>query len=327
MQTVTALVIKHNKLVEACYDLNINEQKLLIYAISKINPEDDRFNIISIVVKDFVGLFDTVDERYTEIKKLTKSLKRRELLIQTERGDLLTNWFSSIEYIRNKAIIEVEFSSKLIPYLLHIKDMYTKYDIQNIIHMKCKYSIRMYELLKQYEKIGKRELSLNDLKRILGCSNKFNRFSDFNKRVLEPAIEEINDLTDIRVSKPEKIKDGRKIVALSFTIKKAKTKSDNSNLLYTPEGIKNIKEKSGLNDEILNDSQITELYEIACAKVVDANTDISVFDYIKLNVEYVKNKDGVIHKFAYLKSAIQNDYAKALPILYLSAINKKKLKS
>ncbi len=89
-QTVTALIIKHNKLIEACYDLNINEQKLLIYAISKINPDKAEFNIIEIVVKDFVGLFDTVEERHTEIRKLAKNLKRRELLIQTEKGDLLT---------------------------------------------------------------------------------------------------------------------------------------------------------------------------------------------------------------------------------------------
>lgn len=320
MQTVTALVIKHNKLVEACYDLNINEQKLLIYAISKINTDNDKFNIINIVVKDFVGLFDTVDERHTEIRNLAKSLKRRELLIQTERGELLTNWFSSIEYIRNEAIVEVEFSSKLIPYLLHIRDMYTQYNIKNIIHMKCKYSIRMYELLKQYEKIGKRTFTIPVLKRILGCSDKFNRFSDFDRRVLKPSIEEINNFTDIRVATPKKIKNGREIVQIGFVVAKKKVSNETLDMCYIPEEIENIKKQSGLMGETLSDVQIVELYELACKKTINTKHDISPFDYIKLNLNYVKNQNGVIHKYAYLKKAILEDFASASNILYLNAI-------
>ncbi len=303
------LVIKHNDLINAKYKLTLNEQKLVFYAITKIDRDKERFDLIDFNISEFTKLLGTTNERFTEIREIAEGLMDKKIEIITENSIIITRWLDSIEYKRNTGTIELEFSTKLIPYLLQLKGHFTKYELQNIVHFKNKYSIRLYELAKQYENIGKREFELNDLKQLLGCEDMYREFKHFNNDVLNKATKEINTYTDLTVHY-EKITKGRKVIGLKFTVCTKKDEQETLiEKLYSQEEIESIRIKSGLDNNRFNNKQIMELYTIGVQQT--DNLDIDPFEYIRLNYQSMIQKGAVKSPFAYLKKSLEQDFAKA----------------
>lgn len=302
------LVVKANKLIEARYNLSLNEQKVILYAVSKLDREKDKFNILELETREFVKLLGTTSSRYVEIKKLVVGLMKKQVSIETVESDLVANWVSSIKHIKNTGIIELEFSENLMPYLLQLKKSFTRYELKNVLYLKNKYSIRIYELLKQYETIGKREFDLEEFKKLLVIDNQYERFYDLNRFVLDKAKEEINDSTDLIIDY-EKITRGRKIIGLLFKIESQDQEKeiyiDFLNEFYN---IKEMKSKMGLGQENFSTEQIMLVYEKAVEKA--GNEDIDLFEYVRLNYNYIKSKAR--NKYSYLLKALENDYASAI---------------
>lgn len=303
------LVVKSNDLIEARYELSLNEQKIMLYSVSKIDMEDDNFNIITVGVKKFFQLLDTSTERYTELREIVRTLRGKEIIINTPKGEIITGWLSSIEYKQDTGTIDLEFSQKLVPYLLQLKKRFTRYQLRNILYLKSKYGIRLYELMKQYQTIGKREFNLEELKYILFIEGKYQRIYDLERFVLEPAVKEINKYTDISISY-KKIKTGRSITSILFKIEgKDKSRLEYVNYLDESYNIKNMQKKMGLAKENLNSEQIINLYEKSVEFI--GGDGIEIFEYVKLNYIYIKNKKGIRNIYSYLLQATENDYASA----------------
>ena len=302
------LVVKANKLIEARYSLNLNEQKVILYAVSKLDREKEKFNILELETREFVKLLGTTSFRYVEIKELVVGLMKKQVSIETVESDLVANWVSSIKYIKNTGRIELEFSENLMPYLLQLKESFTRYELKNILYLKNKYSIRIYELLKQYETIGKRKFDLEEFKKLLVLEDQYERFYDLNRFVLEKAKYEINDNTDLIIDY-EKITKGRKIVGLLFKIE-SKDQDKEIYIDYLNEfyNIKEMKLKMGLQQENFSTDQIMSVYEKAVEKA--GNEDIDLFEYVRLNYNHIKA--NARNKFAYLLKALENDYASAI---------------
>ena len=316
------LVVKSNDLIQARYELSLNEQKIILYTVSKLDEKQKDFNIIPIEIGEFINLLGTSDLRYTEIRKLIEGLRDKGLTIKTEKGELVTGWLSSIEYIKNTGIIELEFSKKLVPYLLQLKRKFTRYQLKNILYLSNKHSIRIYELLKQYENIGNRTFTVDELKKILMLEGQYKAFTDFDKRVLKPTMEEINDYTDLKVSY-EKIKKGRAIHSIKYKIE-LKEIDDYKAYLEDTYNIKDIKAGAGLQDENFNSKQIMELYEIACNKIGgDYESEIDILSYININYKAMLEKDNILNRYAYLRDMLEHDRAKA--IVYIREHKKSQL--
>ena len=96
------------------------------------------------------------------------------------------------------------FSPQIVPYLSNLKTNFTQYLQSDISNVSGAYTIRFYELVCQYRTIGKREISIQDLRFILNIGDKYPLFYDFKRRVIEPSIKEINDKTPIQISYEQK---------------------------------------------------------------------------------------------------------------------------
>lgn len=309
MNLKNELIVKANSLIEARYELNLMEQKIILYAVSKIDTSSDNFNKVEIEVKKVTELIDSTIKRYTEFREIANKLMDRQVYL-ADKPNLDVRWLASSEYIGN-GIIELEFSEKLVPYLLQLKARFTRYQLKNILYMEYKYSIRMYELLKQYEKLGKRRFDLIKLKSMLSLEeDQYSRIFDFERFVLKPSMDEINKLTDINISYT-RIKKGRKIIGIEYFIESTK---DNSYINYLDRNynIKEFKAKSGLTNENFNSEQIIELYTIASEKLENEyETGEDIFEYIKLNYLHMLRNKTVKNKYAYLKKALDEDFAVA----------------
>jgi plasmid replication initiation protein len=227
-----SLVVKGNPLIQAYIDdLSSIEYKIIISAISTIKPNYTVLDPIEFGAKDFCNLLKVnVDGMYTYLKDSCDKLIKRTITLEKNKNWKKFSWLYSIEYL--DGLIILKFHPNLEPYLLFCKEnnMYTKYLLENIIDMNSKYSIRIFELTKQYEKIGYRIFELDELKKLLGVKNKYAKFSNFKKKVLEISKEEINGLTDININF-EEIKKGRKVEQIKYLIGSKKYKMT-GNLQY-----------------------------------------------------------------------------------------------
>ena len=213
------LIVKSNKLNEARFRLGIQEQRVILNMISMIKKGDDDFKPYKFSVKEFAELVGVTANKniYTQVKAITRSLLGRHLTIQEPDGDLQIGWISSAKYYDGQGIVELRFDPLLKPYLLALKKEFTRYQLKNTIRLKSAYSVRIYELLKQYQHIGIRHFRLDELRSALGIPDgKLARYHDFKKRVLDVAMKELVS-TDISF-KYSVGKQGRKVSSIQFVI-------------------------------------------------------------------------------------------------------------
>ena len=221
------IVSKHNDLVSSKYSLNLQEQRLILTLTSLINPEDDEFQDYEISVRDYakmVGL--RPDSQYEELEKVLFGLFSKPIKIEKEdetgKSILYCNWLSGASYIEGEGKFYLSFDKRLKPYLLKLKECFTSFKLNSVLSLKHKHSFRVYELLKQYQKLGKRTLSLDEFRDLLGISDKptYQNWGNLKKKILEPVRDDICDNTDLKYEY-RATRKGRFIVGLVFHISRS----------------------------------------------------------------------------------------------------------
>ena len=240
------LVVKHNSLIRSRYDYTLAELRLVITIASMIRPEDKDFHEYAVQAKEYAELMDADAHNIRKaVKELGEMLLSKPLKIPTPNGFAICNWFAWYEY--KDGMIYCSFHPKLKPYLLQLQEMFTKYNLENILKFKSAYSIRIYEIAKSWETKGEFSYPTDEFKDMIGAANKYSAYYDFKRYVLNRALKEIDKLSDIELSYKEK-RRGRKVTDLIFTIKKKKDdylssrKSfiDYIRKAYEPDGNRNI---------------------------------------------------------------------------------------
>ena len=215
-------IVKSKALIEARYRLSLQESHVILWLLTKIRPDDEDFKAHQLNIDEFSKMVSLkTNGQYGELQKITENLMRRVLKIhEPETGDVLqVAWLSSARYQKKKGCVLLRFDPGLKPYLLQLKGQFTKIDIIDTLKLKSIYALRVFELLLQYETIGKREISIEDLRSYCGIKeDEYANYFDLKRKVINRAKNEINEKTDILVDY-EEIKTSRKITSLNFTIK------------------------------------------------------------------------------------------------------------
>lgn len=214
------LVVKDNDLIQkAKFNLTATQQRLIAYVISKIKPTDKELQWTEIKVQDFCELCGvTKDKFYTEFKRIIDDLDKKSFWVETDEKTYKFRWFSESEYKKGTGTIKVLLNSNLKNYLIDLSKNFTTYDLWNILSLKSKYSIRLYELFKSYEFKKVIEFDSDAIKELLFATN-YKNFGNFRIRVLDKAISEINHFTDINV-RYDTVTKGKKVIGVIFHIKK-----------------------------------------------------------------------------------------------------------
>jgi len=283
------LVVQSNPLVQGQYKLGLLPQILIRKLVSMIRPADDQLEKVyyRFYVRDFAELIGREDhDVIIDVIKAAKKLKSTPIKVIKPKSVLETSWIASFEYHKGEGWIEFEFSSKLETELLKIKEQFTQYYLKNISQFKSQYSIRIYELLRQYIGLGLREIKLDELKKILGIAEgEYHQFGHLRSRVLEPSRQEINKKTDIEFKwKPKK--HVRKIVAIEFY--------DIKNKIVIPETLLAV-----LPRELRENKDVI--------KNIRKYLELNGFDYVKQKIQYSNSqKPGKWPQ--YFAAALHNDY-------------------
>ena len=215
-------VVKGNALIQKThYSLSLIEQKAILYIISKIKPNDSGDTEYIFNIRDFCkacNFYDKSGFYYQYVRNVMEDLGNHKLTIEVDENQtLITHWFSGALIDRNAGEVRLHIDPYIRPYLFELNRFYTNYKLEYVLPMKSKYGIRLYEFLRSYQSKGyKLRWPLEEIRLRIDCE-KYPNFKDFRVNVLEPALEDINTYTDIKVQY-EAVKTGRKITHLEFMI-------------------------------------------------------------------------------------------------------------
>ena len=323
-------VYKTNEFIQkARFDLTLTQQKLILYAISKINKSSENFEKIKINLKEFQDICNVTHKDYTGLKQDLTDINKKCWWITIAREgkeiECLVQWFSLIEIEKDSGIIRLEFHQNLKPYLLELSDrFYTSYELQNVLSFKSAYSIRLYELFKSLSNNESWFFTVDSLKEYLNCQEKYAVFKDFKRRILDPSLKEINHYSDLVITyKTEK--NGRKISRVIFSIaKKSEIQQQIKQLLnsYAEEEEEEEEEwinpnlalySSACNDEF-NSDEIGLLSVIIRPEMLPDNQfgnsgaiyKYLLRKYLEMNCE--SQHTEIKNRFKYLKKMIEKDF-------------------
>lgn len=131
------------------------------------------------------------------------------------------HWLSTAEYDGN-GILTLRLSDQIKPYVLELDKWFTQYKLKNILEFNSYYAIRLYEIIKCEDGAtgnmqSEIEFEIEELRQYFDCESKYKLFSDFKRNVIEVAVREINEKSDIWL-KPTYKKWGRAYTSVSFEI-------------------------------------------------------------------------------------------------------------
>lgn len=305
-------VTKSNILIESTYKLSLQEQRILLIMASKVQPNDETLKTYRFRAKDFIEIVGNKKGTgfYSYLKEIVNGLQTKILTIKEKGRQRNYNWVITSIYEENEGYITLQFHPSLKYLFLELKEKFTSYQLENVVRLNSVYSIRIYELLKQYERLRKRELTLEELRHFLAIEpTKYKQYGHFKSKVLAVAQKEINNKTDIHFEFVE-IKTGRKVTSIEFIITSSPALNDSS---YTQE--KKLELDQSLSKLEDNTNSLEDDLAGLGVKPEKIEWLVSEFtkEHLERNIRYTQDRliiGDVTHPHSYVVKAIQKDYAK-----------------
>ncbi|MCI3942468.1 replication initiation protein RepM [Acinetobacter baumannii] len=227
------LVVKDNALINASYNLDLVEQRLILLAIVEARESGKGINAndpLEVHADSYINQFGVHrNTAYQALKDACKYLFARQFSYQEKKANgnirnVLSRWVSQIAYNDNEATVDLIFAPAVVPLITRLEEQFTKYELQQVSSLSSAYAIRLYELLIQWRSTGKTPIiELQEFRRKLGVlDNEYLRMAHLKERVLNLSLKQINEHTDITV-KAEQHKTGRSITGFSFSFKQKKS--------------------------------------------------------------------------------------------------------
>lgn len=223
------LVVKDNALINASYNLELVEQRLILLAIVEARASGKGIspnNSLTITASSYMNNYHTNrNTAYQALKDACNNLFERQFsYIETNaKGStevVRSRWVSEIRYIDNEASVRLIFSPTVAPLITLLEKNFTSYELEQVSELNSKYAVRLYEIVIAWRSTSKTPMiAIDELRDRLGVlDDEYQITGDFKKRVLDYALKQINDKTDITITY-EQHKNGRKIVGFTFTVK------------------------------------------------------------------------------------------------------------
>lgn len=216
------IVVKANELVTSHLDWTPREYRIFVAHVSQISKEDEDVKNLSIKLRDLCDLSEVSPENlYSEIEGLADRLTKKRIHVEEgavghRQGGYL-NVYSSCEYNEEDGTISGSFTEEMRPLLLRLKQHFTMYYRRRVLSMRSTYSMRFYEIVKRYEYEGHFKMSVDEIRKMFGLEDKYKRFGDLKRYVIEKAQSDLKENTDLTF-KYDIERQGRTPIAVYFDI-------------------------------------------------------------------------------------------------------------
>ena len=215
------VIAKSNALIQkARYKLTLQQQRIILYAISMIKPEDTELQEYQFDLRELCrdcGITYN-GNNYNHFKEAITTLASQVFWITKESGEqTLCHWITKARIDKNNTTVSIRLDEDLKPYLLELRNNYTLLD-KSILKMKSAHSQRLYEILHSYRHLGAFNTTVSRLKELLFVADKYPEYKELKRNLLEKAIKEINALGELYIEY-EEIRENRAVSEIIFYIK------------------------------------------------------------------------------------------------------------
>ena len=221
-------VVKQNALNEMrTNNMTLQELRFFSVYLSKINPKDISTRLVRFPMADFQAIMDLNQKNINYFQKVAESLLNKPMKVPTGRGGFEMFQLFQVFIIdpdeNGDWYVEIDVNDRALPLMFDFQSRYFKYELWNALRLRSRNQIRIYEILKQHEKIGYRIIAISDLKEMLGMSaNEYPLYNDFKRYVLDACQKALLENTDISFTYETHSKKERRTNELKFTITKNK---------------------------------------------------------------------------------------------------------
>ena len=226
------LVVKDNSLINASYSLGLVEQRIMLLAIVEARETGQGINIdtfLEVHAQHYADRFDIdVNNAYSMLSEATQTLFNRQVTytVHDEKRNKpekrVVRWVSGISYVEGAGVVKLRFAPEVVPLITRLEKNFTSYELEQVKNLNT-YATRLYEILVSWRSVGKVTITLEELRSNLGLIDEYSRLEAFKRRVLDLAVSQINEYTDIKAHY-EQHKNGRVITGFTFKFKVKKNK-------------------------------------------------------------------------------------------------------
>ncbi|MGP5495522.1 replication initiation protein RepM, partial [Psychrobacter celer] len=281
---MSELVVKDNALIQASYTLDLAEQRLILLAIIEARNSGQGIthdSLLRIHASNYAKQFGVNDKTaYTVVKDASKGLFDRYVTYHDKNPkngkdrSFHCRWVDKIGVEPDSGIVYMRFTSDVVPLITRLESHFTSYEIDKVANLSSSYAIRLYELCVAWREQGfTQQYKIEELRQKLGVEpEKYKAMNNFKARVIDLAIKQINQHTDITV-KYEQHKTGRTITAISFKFKQKKAPEpivkDDSYIKMTDSQIKTFSKKLAALPELGSNAPMGASAEQFAAIIAD----------------------------------------------------------
>ena len=174
---------------------------------------------ISITAQDFSEQYGIpLKHAYEALKEATSALYERDIKTFDGRYKSRFRWVDRVDYLDGGGETKLFFTVHVQPYLVHLNQRFTTYELKRIADLTSTHSIRLFELLQQFRSTGFYRVSVAEFRELLELGPSYERYSNLKLKVIDPAIAELREKSGLLVElKTEK--KGRAINRLTFTFR------------------------------------------------------------------------------------------------------------
>ena len=205
------IIAKSNDLIIASYSLTRHEQNLLLACVSQVNSLpganavsiESRFTVTVEQIKSLFYQGPTKRNAYRDLKKAADHLFEREVNIKLGNDEILrTRFASSVKFQPNDSQVVLRFAEDILPYLTQLKNNFTRYRLTDTVELTSVYAVRLFELITCWQGQNKwsETMELDDFRVMMGVDDKYRQFSNLRDRVIDSAVQQVNDNTLYNVS-------------------------------------------------------------------------------------------------------------------------------
>lgn len=219
-------IVQSNQFIQQTnWTLKETQLKLLKVFISCIDTKNpsDTINITKKELAQVLG--DEYKSNYTHLIKQIRALQTSIKLYEDEKKITYVSLINDFTWYKENEYITIEFSKKILPYLIELNERFLQYDVYNVKSFHSKYGLILYEYLlsrERQERHKKHEyfISMSDLKRLTGTMDKYKRLDTFEQKVLKYAEKDINNARVEFLMRYEKQKVGREVIGIKFILRR-----------------------------------------------------------------------------------------------------------
>lgn len=309
-----------NKIIRGKQKMTIYEAKLIRILISQIKKDDENFRMYRTDIKNLAEFLGTDRKNIQrEIRNVCKNLMRQIVEIESGKDWEILHWVSYAKYDSETGTIMLMLSEEIAPYVLALKERFTRYQTKNILTMQSFYAIRLYELLQMRIGMDKKktmiyQFGISELRTILECEKKFKQIGEFKRFVLDIAIKEISDRTEYKCTY-ECNKTGRIITDIIFYLELKEQEKEEMEERKEKQEDLDIDDLIDQLREIIHEKLKTKEYK---AILEAANNDIEL---IQSKYQIAKKQRKIDNLVGWLMKAIQEEYSEPVEKKKVASFN------